>query len=454
MVFEAASVQLFPKAKDNFEIKLEARAAAESGLPHAPDVGFIGRDETILKLDRTFDEQNIVLLHAYAGSGKTSTAAEFARWYGQTGGLSGPVLFTSFEQHKPLPRVLDELGRVFEGVLAKSGIQWLTLDDAQRRDVALQVLRQVPVLWIWDNVEPMAGFPAGTPSAWSATEQNELLDFLRAARGTKAKFLLTSRRDERDWLHDLPARIELPPMPFDECVQMTEELAKKLGRRLDDVEDWRPLLRFTQGNPLTLTVLVGQALRDGLKSREQIANFVRKLQAGEAVFEDEASEGRTRSLAASLAYGFENAFTEAERKQLALLHLFQGFVDVDALRTMGDPEADWCLPEVKGLTREVGIALLDRAAEVGLLTALGGGYYSIHPALPWFFRRLFEQCYSETRIAATRAFVEAMGNLGNYYQIGVRNGGIRGVIGHSDSRGSESACTPGGWLDPMVCGFA
>ena len=61
------------------------------------------------------------------------------------------------------------------------------------------------------------------------------------------------------------------------------------------------------------------------------------------------------------------------------------------------------------------MALLDRAAEAGLLTALGGGYYSIHPALPWFFRRLFEQYYSETGRTATRAFVEAIGELGNYY---------------------------------------
>jgi hypothetical protein len=294
----------------------------DSALPQAPDVGFIGRDETILRLDRTFNEQSIVLLHAYAGSGKTSTAAEFVGWYRETGGWDGPVLFTSFEQYKRLPQVLDELGRVFEGVLGKKGIQWLILDDAQRREVALQILRQVPVLWIWDNVEPIAGFPAGTPSAWCVDEQKDLADFLRAARAMKAKFLLTSRRDERDWLHDLPARIELPPMRFHECVEMTEELAKKLGRKLEDIDDWRPLLRFTQGNPLTLTVLVGQALRDGLKSREQIASFVQKLQAGEEVFEDEASEGRTRSLAASLAYGFENAFTEVERKQLALLHLF------------------------------------------------------------------------------------------------------------------------------------
>jgi ATP/maltotriose-dependent transcriptional regulator MalT len=58
-------------------------------LPLAPDVGFIGRDETILRLDRTFDDQNIVLLHAYAGSGKTSTAAEFCpvvQANGRTGG--------------------------------------------------------------------------------------------------------------------------------------------------------------------------------------------------------------------------------------------------------------------------------------------------------------------------------------------------------------------------------
>src|ERR1035437_4294082 len=457
VVFEAAPIQLFPKAEETLAIKLEARAAAESGLPEAPDVGFIGRDETILKLDRTFDEQNVVLLHAYAGSGKTSTAREFAHWYKEeTGGLGvdGPVLFTSFAQHAPLPRVLDHLGRAFEGLLAKSGIRWLTLTDAERRDVALQVLRQLPVLWIWDNVEGVAGFPAGRPSAWSAAEQNALVDFLRASRGSRAKFLLTSRRDERDWLHELPARIELPPMPFGECVQMTEELAKKLGRKLDDVADWRPLLRFTQGNPLTLTVLVGQALRDGLKSGPQVTAFVRKLQAGEAVFEDEASEGRTRSLAASLAYGFESAFTEVERKQLALLHLFQGFVDVKALQLMGVLETEWCLPEVQGLTRELGIALLDRAAEIGLLTALGVGYYRIHPALPWFFRRLFGEYYPERRIAANRAFVEAMGELGNYYHREYNEGNrdVIGALGAEEANllHARSLARSNGWWDPVT----
>ena len=214
-------------------------------------------------------------------------------------------------------------------------------------------------------------------------------------------------------------------MPMQERVQLARALAEKHGRRLTDVDDWRPLLQFTQGNPLTLTVLVGQALRDGLKTRDQIDAFVTRLRAGAAAFEDEESEGRSQSLGASLRYGFERAFTEDERKQLALLHFFQGFVDVDVLMLMGDPDADWCLPEVRGLTREAGMALLDRAAEVGLLTAHGGGYYSIHPALPWFFKGLFDTHYPapaapspdirDPSLSAARAFVAAMGELGNYY---------------------------------------
>ena len=399
-----------------------ARGNLDPKLPKRPDAGFFGRDETLLALDRAFDTQKVVLLHAYAGSGKTATAAEFARWYALTGGVEGAVLFTSFERHKPLTLVLDQLGQMFEPLLEDSGIQWLALKDEGRRDVALQVLKQIPALWIWDNVEPVAGFPAGKRSRWSKKEQKELADFLRDTRETKAKFLLTSRRDERDWLADLPMRVTIPPMPMQERVQLAKALIEKHGQRLTDVGDWRPLLRFTRGNPLTITVLVGQALRDGLKTKEQIEAFVAQLRAGEAEIEDEEAEGRSKSLGASLSYGFEHAFNADELKQLALLHFFQGFVNVEVLQAMGHPETDWCLPEVRGLAREAGISLLDRAAEIGLLTAYGGGYYTIHPALPWYFRSLFEQYYEENQEQATRAFVEAMGGLGGYYGIQYERG--------------------------------
>ncbi len=221
IVYEAAPIAIFPKPGQpqggqpqglplHITVDKEmGQRGTEIGLPPPPDVGFFGRDETLLALDRAFDPssssgqaRNVVLLHAYAGSGKTTTAAEFARWYALTGGVAGPILFTSFEQYKPLVSVLnDTIGRVFADALERIGKHWDALTNEEKRDVTLNiVLRQVPVLWIWDNVEPVTGFPRGTPSAWSAAEQSELAQFLLEASGTRAKFLLTSRRDEEAWL--------------------------------------------------------------------------------------------------------------------------------------------------------------------------------------------------------------------------------------------------------------
>jgi len=139
--------------------------------------------------------------------------------------------------------------------LEQAGVHWLALNDDARRDVALQVLGQIPILWLWDNVEPVAGFPRGTRSEWSETKQADLRDFLRDLQHTtRAKVLLTSRRDEADWLGNLPVRITVPPMPMAERVQLTRALAERQGRRLNEVDDWRLLLRFTQGNPLTITI--------------------------------------------------------------------------------------------------------------------------------------------------------------------------------------------------------
>jgi hypothetical protein len=436
VVWERAPLRLWPQKPDAPSLKftLDDGAGATPGaldeaLPARPDVEFFGRDETLYALDRAFDTHRIVLLHAFAGSGKTSTAAEFARWYALTGGVEGPVLFSSFERHMPLARVLDKIGAVFGRALEANSIHWNAITDlAQRRSIALQVLQQAPVLWIWDNVEPVTGFPAGTASDWSAAEQQELRAFLSAARETKAKFLLTSRREEAAWLGELPRRVRVPAMPMQERLQLAGAIAERRGKRLTDLPELTPLLRFTRGNPLTILVTLGEALRAGIDTPARLDAFVAALHGGEVAFEDEASEGRSKSLGASLSYGFATAFTDDERKVLALLHLFQGFLNVDVLRTMGAnvdvlgamgaPVAEWCLAALRGLTRERGIALLDRAAEIGLLHAHGGGYYGIHPALPWYFRALFARDFPEDSGDANRArhaFVGAMGYLGDLY---------------------------------------
>ncbi len=468
VVYEAAEIKLFPAPVPQQGLRIvlgnKQKGAIDetlANLPARPDVGFIGRDETLLALDRSFDRDKMVLLHAYAGSGKTTTAVEFARWYQMTGGVKdGPVLFSSFETYKPLTRVLGDFGQTFGAMLEQAGINWSAIDELeQRRSVALQVLQQVPVLWIWDNVEPVTGFPTGSESAWRSEEQRELVDFLRAAQDTQAKFLLTSRRDELAWLGNLPTRVKIPPMPHTERAQFTKALAKKRNQLAPDMGAWKPLLDFSQGNPLTITVLVGQALRDGLASEAQVLAFVEKLQAGEKAFDDEESEGRSKSLGASLSYGFDNAFSEVERKQLALLHFFQGFVEVDTLWRMGnlkrfDITNDYSLPELQDLTRESGIKLLNRAAEIGLLTEHGNGFYSIHPALPWYFKQLFECYYANKKQAATRAFVEAMEALGIYYhhKYGQGNRDVIGILTNEEANllYARRLAKTNGWWDAVI----
>jgi hypothetical protein len=283
VVFESFPIRLFPAKEDRpkLNLRISSSRSAEAGsldpaLPEPPDAGFFGRDETLLELDR------------------------------------------SFETYRPLARALDRIGEVFGPALERSGINWLALDDDQRRDMALQVFTQIPVLWIWDNGERIAGFPStlarsasegGAPppsqqstdpespdlprsrvglvsdTVYTPEEQRELVDFLRDAAGTKAKFLLTSRRDERPW------RIPVGPMPMHERVQLAQALAEKQGKHLSSfaprkdatfaerkatIADWRPLLRFT----------------------------------------DESQQGRSRSLGASLSYGFDHDFTEQERRSL------------------------------------------------------------------------------------------------------------------------------------------
>ena len=436
VVYEAAPLVLLrPPQRPAPVIRLDAPGGAEGepDLPRPPDAGFFGRDETLLALDRAFDGQPAVLLHAFAGAGKSSTATEFARWYTATGGLDhpdhpdwepGPVLWASFEHHLTADRLIGLAGDHFAGLLEANGIPWAALTDpAVRRDIVLQVLAQLPVLWVWDNIEPVTGFPSGTPSAWTPAEQEALAGLLRdLGQHTRCKVLLTSRRDEYAWLGALPARVKLPKMPLRESVQLAAALAARHGATLTGA-DWLPLLQYAAGNPLTITVLTGQVLRENLTTSADIAAFITRLQAGEQQLEagEDAALGRTRSLAASLSYGFAHAFTDPERDQLAVLHLFRDTVDVGALCLMGDPKiaGDDVVPALAGLDRDTGIALLDRAADIGLLTSLGGGHYQVHPALPWYFTTLFTTAHGQPDTPAARqtarAYTWVIGALGDYY---------------------------------------
>lgn len=368
----------------------------DSELPDPPAWGFVERPEVLFTLDRAFDVHGTVLLHAFAGAGKTSMAREFALWYRQSGGLRpdketepeepGILLWSSFDGDRSVAP-FDAFERVFAGRLMREGV-WAGAGPEERREMALQILREVPSFWIWDNVELIP-----------EEERRVLADLLRDLGETRCKVLLVGRRPEEEWLGSLPCRIALPPMPMEESGGLTIRIAARHGMALRDLMIFAPLLRFSQGNPLTLSFLLSEVLRKGCHQPEEVNAFLAALRLEEGP---------------ELLGGYEQAFGEEERQRLALLHLFQGHVDLNVLCWMGHPEAPWCLPQIRNLGRGPWTALLARAVEAGLLTSRGKDCYGFHPALPLFLRDLFERFWKAADLAAARAFTESMAGLGSY----------------------------------------
>jgi CHAT domain len=396
-------------------------------LPFPLTTGVHGRDDVLLTLDRAFDEHSVVLLHGQAGGGKTTAAADFARWSLRTGGAPRLILWTSFRNRLTLADIVDRIGQVLADLPNGPGVGLLALSNEERLVKVLDLLRNHPVLWIWDNLESVAEFPTDAPMECRPEGQRDLAAFLRSARDSKARFLLISRRGEEAWLGDLPNRVALPPLTMEDRWETARGLASARGASLLEAAAWRPLLEFSQGNPLTLRVLVLQALRQGLDTRAEIATLIARLRTGVSDFEGVEGEAVFPSLWISLRHAIEEAFTPQEQQILSLLHLFQEAVDVDVLWWMGDDEQAWSLPFLWDLTRETGIQLLDRAAEVGLLTPQGDGEYMLHPALPWFFRDLFELWHGGSRNAVVTAYVEAFGELGRTWLRVYSDGGYHAI---------------------------
>jgi len=161
---EKQDPQLITKipAGDVQHLEAQKRKLSLGDLPEAPAHKFQGRSRELLALERLLHGQPWAVVRGTGGAGKTTLAAELARWLTRTGRFQRAA-FVNLDKHRDARAALDTIGHQ----LLPDGQQ--TYSVAQFRDLhqALQpverALRDHPTILVLDNCESVLETPSSSP---------------------------------------------------------------------------------------------------------------------------------------------------------------------------------------------------------------------------------------------------------------------------------------------------
>jgi hypothetical protein len=249
---EQQDPQLITKipARDAQRLQDADRALALGELPETPAHHFQGRSRELLGVERLLHREPWVVLRGTGGQGKTTLAAELARWLVRTSRF-GRAAFVSLEHHRDPRAVLDAIGHQLVGQ-SYSVAQYPDLDQALQP--VERALRDDPTIVVIDNCETVLPERLDTAVVGDAGDADDaaaaILGVCRRLLDADPRTrLVFTTRESLPAPFDTPAREwELRALGRDDAIELVAEVMKQHG--------WTPPAGDPGGTPSEITDLV------------------------------------------------------------------------------------------------------------------------------------------------------------------------------------------------------
>lgn len=383
--------------QDARQVRAEGRGRSLGALPEPPAHEFVGRSRELLALERLLHSEPWAVIRGQGGEGKTTLAAELARWLVRTDRFRRAA-FVSLESYTDARGLIDSLGRQLlpEG----EGYSVANYPDLKR---ALQpverALRDAATILVLDNLESVLPDGEGRlpPGAAPIEELFELCRRLLAA-SPAARLVFTTREPLPAPFDERRNEIRLGALGREDAVRLVAEVMKHEGHepKADDPgadpQEVTELVEAVGRHARALVLLSREVARKGVKGTTE--NLHRLM--GE--MHEKFPGDRENSLYASLELSLRRLPTKS-RERVKALAAFHGGAHLVVLA------------QVLGEGSEATVGLARQLIEVGLAQFMGDNHLRLDPALPSYLLRGMSE---EEREALRGRWAEAMARLTSF----------------------------------------